>query len=117
MFRLLRELRVGSLDVQLPDGTQAHFGGQDKPRAAVRLVDWRADSAALKSGDIGFAAIRGGDVVGEHDVIFAADGERVELTHKASSRMTFAAGAVRAAIWLADKPAGLYDMQDVLGLR
>jgi cyclopropane-fatty-acyl-phospholipid synthase len=55
VFRLLRELRVGSLDLQLPDGTQARFGHQDKPRAALRLVDWRACSAALKSGDIGFA--------------------------------------------------------------
>jgi 4-hydroxy-tetrahydrodipicolinate reductase len=60
---------------------------------------------------------RFGDVVGDHTVLFAADGERVELTHKASSRLTFAAGAVRAAVWLQDKPAGLYDMQDVLGLR
>lgn len=67
--------------------------------------------------EIGMHTLRGGDVVGDHTVIFAADGERVELTHKASSRMTFAAGAVRAAVWLYDKPAGLYDMQDVLGLK
>lgn len=64
---------------------------------------------------IGMHSLRGGDVVGDHTVIYATDGERVELTHKASSRMTFAAGAVRAALWLADKPAGLYNMQDVLG--
>lgn len=64
---------------------------------------------------IGMHSMRGGDVVGDHTVIYATDGERVELTHKASSRMTFAAGAVRAALWLADKPAGLYSMQDVLG--
>ncbi len=64
---------------------------------------------------IGMHSLRGGDVVGDHTVIFATDGERVELAHKASSRMTFAAGAVRAALWLADKPAGLYTMQDVLG--
>ncbi len=70
-----------------------------------------------KPREIGMHTLRGGDVVGDHTVIFAADGERVELTHKASSRMTFAAGAVRAAIWLADKPAGLYDMQDVLSLK
>ena len=63
------------------------------------------------------ATVRGGDVVGDHTVIFAATGERVELTHKASSRMTFAQGAVRAAKWLRHQPAGLYDMQDVLGLR
>ncbi len=65
---------------------------------------------------IGMHALRGGDVVGDHTVIFAADGERVELTHKASSRLTFAAGAVRAAIWIQNQPVGLYDMQDVLGL-
>ena len=68
------------------------------------------------SKEIGMHTLRGGDVVGDHTVMFAADGERVELTHKASSRMTFASGAVRAAVWVQDKPAGLYDMQDVLGL-
>lgn len=72
---------------------------------------------ARPRGEIGMHTLRGGDVVGDHTVMFAADGERVELTHKASSRMTFASGAVRAAVWLQDKPAGLYDMQDVLGLK
>jgi len=72
---------------------------------------------ARPSKEIGMHTLRGGDVVGDHTVMFAADGERFELTHKASSRMTFASGAVRAALWLADKPAGLYDMQDVLELR
>ena len=67
--------------------------------------------------EIGFSVIRAGDIVGEHTVLFAGDGERLEITHKASSRMTFASGAMRAALWLANKPAGLYDMQDVLGLR
>ena len=67
--------------------------------------------------EIGMHSLRGGDVVGDHTVLFAADGERVELTHKASSRLTFAAGAVRAALWLADQNPGLYDMQDVLGLK
>lgn len=71
---------------------------------------------ARPSKEIGMHTLRGGDVVGDHTVMFAAEGERVELTHKASSRMTFASGAVRAALWLADKPAGLFDMQDVLGL-
>lgn len=70
-----------------------------------------------KPREIGMHTLRGGDVVGDHTVMFAADGERVELTHKASSRMTFAAGAVRAALWLQGKPAGLYDMQDVLDLK
>ena len=67
--------------------------------------------------EIGMHAIRGGDVVGDHTVIYAAPGERVELTHKASSRETFAHGALRAAVWAHGKPAGLYDMQDVLGLK
>ncbi len=65
---------------------------------------------------IGMHTLRGGDVVGDHTVIYAIDGERVELAHKASNRGTFAGGAVRAALWIADKPAGLYSMQDVLGL-
>ncbi len=67
--------------------------------------------------EIGMHALRGGDVVGDHTVIFATDGERIELTHKASSRQTFAKGAVRAVKFLAAAEAGLYDMQDVLGLR
>jgi 4-hydroxy-tetrahydrodipicolinate reductase len=67
--------------------------------------------------EIGIHALRGGDVVGDHTVIFAADGERVELTHKASSRETFAHGALRAAQWLVGRKPGIYDMQDVLGLR
>lgn len=67
--------------------------------------------------EIGIHAIRGGDVVGDHTVIFANNGERVELTHKASSRDTFANGALRAAQWLVQQKPGLYDMQDVLGLK
>lgn len=67
--------------------------------------------------EIGIHAIRGGDVVGDHTVIFAANGERVELTHKASSRDTFANGALRAALWAEKQKPGLYDMQDVLGLK
>ncbi|MCK5359054.1 MAG: 4-hydroxy-tetrahydrodipicolinate reductase [Gammaproteobacteria bacterium] len=67
--------------------------------------------------DIGFQTIRAGDIVGEHTVMFASEGERIEITHKASSRATFANGAVRAAKWLAGKPAGLYTMDDVLGLN
>jgi 4-hydroxy-tetrahydrodipicolinate reductase len=66
---------------------------------------------------IGFSTVRGGDIVGEHTVIFAGAGERLEITHRAHSRLNFAEGAVRAARWLADKKAGVFDMQDVLGLR
>jgi len=65
---------------------------------------------------IGFATVRAGDIVGEHTVLFATEGERVEITHKATSRLNFAAGALRAAAWLTERDAGLYDMQDVLGL-
>ena len=86
-------------------------------------LDYAADVAHGRQGlvgerpqrQIGMHSLRGGDVVGDHTVMYATDGERVELTHKASSRMTFASGAVRAALWLADKPAALYSMQDVLG--
>ena len=67
--------------------------------------------------EIGIHSIRGGDVVGDHTVIFANNGERVELTHKASSRDTFANGALRAALWVVQQKPGLYDMQDVLGLK
>ncbi|MGY0555247.1 4-hydroxy-tetrahydrodipicolinate reductase [Vreelandella sp. 2A-K22] len=67
--------------------------------------------------EIGFATVRAGDIVGEHTVMFATEGERIEITHKASSRMTFAKGAVRAARWVAGKESGRYDMQDVLGLE
>jgi len=70
-----------------------------------------------KATEIGMHALRGGDVVGDHTVVFANTGERVELTHKASSRETFANGALRAAKWAASQPPGLYDMQDVLGLH
>ena len=93
--------------------------------ADVRGLSYDTDTRHGRFGDvgartpkeIGVHALRGGDVVGDHTVVFANVGERVELTHKASSRDTFANGAVRAARWLMSRPAGLYDMQDVLGLR
>lgn len=74
-------------------------------------------TGARDSKTIGFETIRAGDIVGDHTVMFASAGERVEITHKASSRKTFASGAVRAARWLMQKENGLYDMQDVLGLK
>jgi 4-hydroxy-tetrahydrodipicolinate reductase len=77
----------------------------------------KGDVGARTKKEIGVHALRGGDVVGDHTVVFANVGERIELTHKASSRDTFANGSVRAAKWLAGKPAGIYDMQDVLGLK
>jgi 4-hydroxy-tetrahydrodipicolinate reductase len=92
--------------------------------AEVRNLSYNHDTRHGRSGivgartnaEIGMHAVRGGDVVGDHTVIFAANGERVELTHKASSRETFARGALRAAVWLSSRSPGLYDMQDVLGL-
>lgn len=73
--------------------------------------------APRNRNEIGFSSVRGGDIVGDHTVLYAGDGERIELTHKASSRKTFAKGALRAAKFLADKTEGLFDMQDVLGLK
>ncbi|AKG16350.1 4-hydroxy-tetrahydrodipicolinate reductase [Moraxella bovoculi] len=81
------------------------------------LVHGRQGESKRTAGEIGMHAIRGGEIVGEHTVGFIMDGEIIEITHKAMSRMTFAAGAVRAAVWASSQPAGLYDMQDVLGLK
>ena len=83
----------------------------------VAVYGREGHTGARARDTIGFATVRGGDVVGDHTVLFAAEGERLEITHKASSRLTFANGAVRAAIWLAGQQNGLYDMQDVLGLK
>ena len=108
--------------VDAPSGTALRMGevvadalGRDLNECAVYGREGQTGARDPKT--IGFETIRAGDIVGEHTVMFAADGERVEITHKASSRMTFARGAVRAAMWLADKQPGLYDMQDVLGLK
>lgn len=83
----------------------------------VAVYERKGIAGERRAEEIGIQSIRAGDIVGDHTVMFAAPGERIELTHRASSRDTFAAGAVRAAIWLAGKPAGLYDMQDVLGIK
>ena len=82
---------------------------------SVRVRD--GHTGARPEGAIGFATLRGGSVVGEHSVIFAGEGERIELTHHAESRDNFARGALRAALWAFDQKPGLYDMTDVLGLR
>jgi len=84
-------------------------------RRAAFVYERRGETGARQPGTIGLQALRGGDVVGDHTVFFLADGERLELTHRATSRENFARGAVRAARWVAGKPPGLYDMQDVLG--
>ena len=108
--------------VDAPSGTAlrmgdviAHTLGRDLKSCAVWGREGHTGERIPKS--IGFSVIRAGDIVGEHTVMFADEGERVEITHKASSRLTFAKGAMRAAVWLHDKTAGLYDMQDVLGFR
>jgi len=107
--------------VDAPSGTALVLGeaaargrGIDLSSRSERVRD--GHPGARKTGNIGFAVLRGGDVAGEHSVIYAAPGERLELTHRASTRQIFARGAIRAARWLAGKPAGLYDMKDVLGL-
>lgn len=108
--------------VDAPSGTALRMGevvaealGRDLQQVAV--YGREGQTGARKRETIGFATVRAGDIVGEHRVLFAGDGERLEITHKASSRMTFAHGAVRAALWLEGRRPGLYDMQDVLGLR
>ncbi|HYH17451.1 MAG TPA: 4-hydroxy-tetrahydrodipicolinate reductase [Azospirillum sp.] len=107
--------------VDAPSGTALGLGRAAAAGRGVKLEDvWQKTrdgyTGPRRAGDIGFATLRGGDVVGDHTVVFAADGERVEITHKASSRQVFAKGAVRAALWTADKTPGLYTMRDVLGL-
>lgn len=108
--------------IDAPSGTALRMGevvasalGRDLADCAV--YGREGVTGARDPSTIGFATVRGGDIVGDHTVLFAANGERVEITHKASSRSTFANGAVRAAQWLADRPAGCYSMQDVLGLN
>lgn len=108
--------------IDAPSGTALRMGevvastlGRDLKDCAI--YGREGETGARDRKTIGFSTIRAGDIVGEHTVMFADEGERVEITHKATSRMTFANGAVRAAIWLEDKAPGLYDMQDVLGLK
>ena len=108
--------------VDAPSGTALRMGevvadalGRDLKDCAVYGREGQTGERDRKT--IGFETIRAGDIVGDHTVMFASMGERVEITHKASSRMTFASGAMRAALWLSDRPVGLYDMQDVLGLN
>jgi 4-hydroxy-tetrahydrodipicolinate reductase len=108
--------------VDAPSGTALRMGEVVAEALGRNLKDCAVYGRQGLSGErdratIGFETIRAGDIVGEHTVMFAAEGERVEITHKASSRMTFASGAARAAGWLMSQPAGLYDMQDVLGLK
>lgn len=107
--------------VDAPSGTALALGraaaagrGVALETVAQRVRD--GVTGPRRAGDIGFATLRGGDVAGEHSVIFAGEGERLDLTHKAGTREIFARGAVRAALWCRGKPAGRYAMRDVLGL-
>jgi len=108
--------------VDAPSGTALRMGevvaktlGRDLQQVAV--YGREGQTGARSRETIGFATVRAGDIVGEHSVLFASDGERVEIQHKASSRLTFAQGALKAARWLNGRSVGLYDMQDVLGLE
>ena len=145
LFRLVSEAaRVLGPEYEVEVAELHHRGKADAPSGtALRLAEVAASALSVgtaspalstgpgspfvferhgqigprKPGTIGVQSLRGGDVVGEHTVYFLADGERLELTHRATSRENFARGAVRAAQWLAAQKPGLYDMQDVLGLR
>jgi 4-hydroxy-tetrahydrodipicolinate reductase len=108
--------------VDAPSGTALKMGdviaqalGQDLKDVGVFARE--GVTGERKAGTIGFSAIRGGDIVGDHTVLFAGTGERIEITHKSANRMGYALGSLRAARFLADKRTGLYDMYDVLGLR
>ena len=108
--------------IDTPSGTALMFGraaaegrGVDLAKHSARARD--GETGARKQGDIGFASLRGGTVVGEHSVIFAGPAERVELVHRAEDRMIFARGALHAAAWARGQKPGLYSMADVLGLK
>jgi 4-hydroxy-tetrahydrodipicolinate reductase len=108
--------------VDAPSGSALMLGraaaaGRDVALDDVAVRGRDGITGARRKGTIGFAALRGGDVHGDHTVIFAGDGERLELTHRAGGRAIFARGAVRAALWAIGKPPGLYSMEDVLGLK
>ncbi len=105
-----------------PSGTalrlaEAVAGASGRNLASTARYERHGDIGPRTAAEIGIQTLRGGDVVGDHTVFFLGQGDRIEITHRASSRDTFAHGAVRAALWLAGKPAGLFDMRDVLGLK
>ena len=108
--------------VDAPSGTALGLGkaaakGRGVDHDAAAVYARQGHTGARKEGTIGYATLRGGDVVGDHTVMFAGEGERIEIGHKASSRQVFAAGALRAARWAHSQPYGLYSMRDVLGLE
>ena len=108
--------------VDAPSGTALKMGGVIADALGEKLDNVavyarEGHTGERKEGSIGFATIRGGDIVGDHTVLFAGDGERIEISHKSSSRQSYAQGSLRAARFLQNQASGLYDMQDVLGLR
>jgi 4-hydroxy-tetrahydrodipicolinate reductase len=108
--------------VDAPSGTALKMGevvasALGHPLDELAVYAREGHTGERRAGSIGFATIRGGDIVGDHTVMFAGAGERVEITHRSGSRTSYANGSLRAARFLADKPAGLYDMFDVLGFR
>jgi 4-hydroxy-tetrahydrodipicolinate reductase len=107
--------------VDAPSGTAILLGEAAAAGRETTLADTRVDgraglTGARSEGTIGFSSLRGGTVVGDHLVVFAGEGERIELGHRGEDRTIFARGAIKAALWLADKPAGRYQMAEVLGL-
>lgn len=108
--------------IDAPSGTALGLG-----RTIAEAIDRNLDEVAIYGREgvtgerdrqtIGFSTIRGGDIAGDHTALFAGEGERLEITHRASSRMVFAKGAVRAALWIVGRQAGLYDMGDILGFK
>jgi 4-hydroxy-tetrahydrodipicolinate reductase len=108
--------------VDAPSGTALRMGeilarALDRDLQDVAVFGREGDTGARDKATIGFETIRAGDIVGEHTVMFAGQGERIEISHKASSRNNFAQGALRAAAWIENRASGKYDMQDVLGLK
>jgi 4-hydroxy-tetrahydrodipicolinate reductase len=130
--RLAAQLDAAAFDIEIiemhhhhkvdaPSGTALGLAEAAARGRGVELESvWRKSrdgrTGPRPVGEIGISAVRGGDVVGDHTVIFAADGERIEITHRATSRQIFARGAVRAALWVFGRPPGLYTMQEVLDL-
>ncbi|MGM0422260.1 MAG: 4-hydroxy-tetrahydrodipicolinate reductase [Pseudomonadota bacterium] len=105
-----------------PSGTALLLGesaanGRSTDLKSAAVMSREGETGERRRGAIGFATIRGGDVAGEHTVLYLGDGERLELTHKASDRRIFAKGALRATLWLATQPAGFFNMKDMLGIK
>jgi len=108
--------------VDAPSGTALSMGealasGRNVKLDDVAVYSREGITGARESGSIGFSVVRGGDIVGKHQVLFAGLGESLEIQHIATDRMTFARGALRAALWVGEQKAGMYDMRDVLGLK